>query len=67
MSVKLTAEKCGKISRAAEDLLKKKSFQIQNLAEFIGQLVAAEPGVQYAAPHYKPLEVEKTAASRGLH
>ena len=60
MTVKLTAEKSLKISRVAQKLLNKREIRIRKFAQFIGQLVAAEQGVSYAALHYKQLEVEKT-------
>ena len=62
MSVTLTATKQMKIKKLADKLLKSKHISIQELAEFIGNVVAAEHGV-YAAPlYYKRLEIERNQA-----
>ena len=37
---------------------------IQQLAEFIGNVVAAEPGVDYAVLYFKGLEIERNKALR---
>lgn len=63
MTVQLTNRKKEKIKKLALQLLKSKQVTIQDLAQFIGNLVAAEPGVPMAALHYKPLEIVR---NRGL-
>jgi len=59
MTVKLTQDKKNKIERLARKLVKKDKFRIQELAEFIGNVVAAEQGVWSAPLHYKTLEKER--------
>ena len=62
MTVTLTVAKQKKIRRLAGELLKRIYTTVQLLAEFIGNVVAAEHGV-YAAPlHYKRLEIVRNEA-----
>ena len=62
MTVSLTKEKADKIISMCKSLLNKKACSIRELAEVIGSLVAAEPGVELAPLHYKSLEHEKDRA-----
>ena len=62
MTVRLTSDKKEKIMSAAHSILSKSCLSIKQLAEFVGQLVASEPGVPQAALHYKRLEIERDAA-----
>ena len=65
MTVELTDRKKDKIAALARSLLQRKMVTIHELAQFIGNLVAAAPGVAYAALHYKPLEIARNAALTG--
>ena len=56
MTISLTPEKKEKIAGLALKLLKSKST-IQELASFIGNVVAADPAVLNAPLHYKSLEI----------
>ena len=51
-----------KIALLARQLRRKKSCTVQCLAEFIGNVVAATPGVAQAPLHYKGLESVKNDA-----
>ena len=64
MTVSLTQRKADKIARLAEQLLHKHRCKIQELAEFIGNVVAADPAVQDAALYYKGLEIARNKALR---
>jgi len=59
MVVSLTSEKRDKIINKCKLLLKKLTCSIRELAEVIGSVVAAEPGVDFAPLHYKRLEHHK--------
>ena len=62
MTVTLTEDKCQKIMSQCASLLCRQVCTIRQLAEVIGSLVAAEPGVEMARLHYKRLEQEKDKA-----
>ena len=55
MTVRLTPRK-------AADILNQKQVLIREFAKPIGKFAAAEPGVSYAALHYKSMEVERDSA-----
>ena len=57
MTVRLTERKCDKIQQLAQQLLNKKHITIRQLSEFIGNVVAADPGVDDAPLFYKDLEI----------
>ena len=58
MTVQLTAKKMANIKALAFELLKG-SATIAMLAQFVGKLVATEPGFTYAPLHYKFIEIFK--------
>ena len=62
MTVTLTATKIDSIITMCRALLHKQFCTIRQLAEVIGSLVAAEPGVMLAPLHYKRLEHENVRA-----
>ena len=62
MTVALTQRKKDKIERLGRALLRRKNVSIQELSEFIGNVVAADQGVEYAVLHYKGLEIERNRA-----
>ena len=62
MSISLTLKKKEKIRRLAKRLVTKCKIQIQDLATFIGNLVAADPGVYGGPLYYKGLEIERNEA-----
>ena len=62
MSVTLTPDKAQKIVGMCSNLLGRSSCTIRQLAEVIGNLVAATPAVDLAPLHYKRLELEKDRA-----
>ena len=57
MTVQLTPAKQDCISALAGSLLNNNKPTIQQLAQFIGKLVAAEPGYDYAPLYYKNIEI----------
>ncbi len=57
MTVALTIRKKQKIIDLAQSILRKESIAIRDLAQLIGNFVAAEPGVSHAPLRYKPLEI----------
>ena len=59
MTVQLTPAKQDCISALAGSLLNNNKPTIQQLAQFIGKLVAAEPGYDYAPLYYKNIEIFK--------
>lgn len=59
MTVKPTQEKARKIKRLCESFLHKTTCSIREFSELIGNLVACEQAVKYAALHYKHLELVK--------
>ena len=59
MTVELTQSKKRKIKNLGQKLLKQTRVTIQALAEFIGNVVAADPAVQFAPLHYKGLEITR--------
>ena len=59
MTVKLLSGKADDIANECAVLLRKREIKIQEFAQIIGKMVAAEPAVQYAPLHYKELEIEK--------
>ena len=56
MTVRLAPRKIQNFLELACSIRKAKSVSIRELAKLIGKMVAAEPGVKYAALHYKTLE-----------
>lgn len=62
MTVRLAPRKVQNLIELARDTLKAKSISIRHFAKLIGKMVAAEPGVKYAALHFKSLELEKDKA-----
>ena len=62
MTVRLAPRKIQNFLELACSIRKAKSVSIRELAKLIGKMVAAEPGVKYAALHYKTLELEKASA-----
>ena len=68
MTVRLAPRKVNNLIELSKEILKAKAISIRYFAKLIGKMVAAEPGVKYAALHYKSLELEKDNAlkmSRG--
>ena len=59
MTVRLPPRKIKNIIKHCKDILKKNILTIRDFAQIIGKLVASEPGVQYAALYYKPLEIQR--------
>ena len=55
----LTSRKQEKIANLASSLLAQDKITIRDLASMIGNLVAADPGVNLGPLHYKTLEIEK--------
>ena len=66
MTVGLTQRKRDKIQRLGRNLLRKSKCSIYELAEFIGNVVAAEPSIQDAPLHYKGLEIDRNKALRRI-
>ena len=62
MTVKLAPRKAFNLKELASSILRGKSVSIRDFPKLIGKMVAAEPGVQYAALHYKTLEIDKDKA-----
>ena len=62
MTIKLTDRKIEKYTEKLKSLLYKSYVSIQELAELIGSLVSAFPGVQYGKLHYRNLEIQKSDA-----
>ena len=62
MTVSLTVVKKNKIRSLARKLLNLVKFPIRLLCSFIGNVVAAEPGVYMAAYFYKKLELQRNIA-----
>ena len=62
MTVTLTQGKKTKIQGLAQDILRKTSISIQTLAQFIGNVVAADIAVPHAPLYYKLLEIERNDA-----
>lgn len=60
--LKLAPRKALNFKKLASKILRDKSVSIRDFAKLIGKMVAAEPGVQYAALHYKTLEIDKDKA-----
>ena len=62
MTVRLAPRKVHDIIRQAGLILNTNHIIIRDFAKLIGKMIAAEPGVMYAARYYKTLELEKDAA-----
>ena len=62
MTVSLTDKKKDKIRNIASQLLRTKSITIQQLAVFIGNLVAADVAMKNAPLYYKDLEIARNKA-----
>ena len=59
MTVRLCPRKALDIKNWCIHILGKKQISIWEFAQLIGKMVAAEPGIQYAALHYKSLKIER--------
>jgi hypothetical protein len=59
MTVRPAASKCTRIAEAAKTALSADTLTVRELAELIGQLVAAAPGVEHATLYAKQLEIDK--------
>ena len=59
MSVRLAPRKVKNLIDLAERLLKADQVSIREFSKLIGTMVAAEPGVLYAALYYKTLELDR--------
>ena len=66
MTIRLRPEKAEDIVKKCLIILSCDKISIRDLAKLIGKMVASEPGVQYAPLFYKPLEIEKDAALKGV-
>ena len=66
MTIRLTPEKAEDIVKKCLIILSCDKISIRDLVKLIGKMVASEPGVQYAPLFYKPLEIEKDAALKGV-
>lgn len=64
MTVRLTPQKAEKIRDLCIDTLGRECMTIRHLAVLVGQMVASEPGVQFAPRFYKQLEIERDHALR---
>ena len=62
MTVRLAPRKVQDIKILAISILNTKNITIREFAKIIGKMVAAEPGVKYAALHYKSMELERDQA-----
>lgn len=62
MHVSLPPDKAAYIRQKCLQVLRKAKLRIQELAEVIGIIVAAFPGVEYGPMHYRELERDKTVA-----
>ena len=62
MTVRLAPRKVNNLIKLASEILDAKAISIRTFAELIGKMTAAEPGVKYAALHYKTLELDKDRA-----
>ena len=62
MTVQLAPRKVNKLKELAIKTMIAKSVTIREFAKLIGTMVAAEPGVKYAALYYKTLELDKDKA-----
>ena len=62
MTITLTACRKADILEVCSNLLKHNSPKIRCVSTVIGMVIAALPGVQHGALHYRILESEKTAA-----
>ena len=62
MTVRLAPRKVQDIKMLAISILNTKNITIREFAKIIGKMVAAEPGVKYAALHYKSMELERDQA-----
>lgn len=62
MIVRLPQRKATDIKNQCNLILNQKQVKIRDFAQLIGKLVAAEPGVMYAALNYKTLEVDRDLA-----
>ena len=64
MTITLTARRKADILEVCSNLLKHNRPKIQFVSTVIGMVIAALPGVQHGALHYRILESEKTATLR---
>ena len=64
MTVQLTDKKQSKIAEQAGALLSASEVTIQDLASFVGKLVATEPGFPHAPIYYKHIEIFKNEQIR---
>jgi hypothetical protein len=62
MKVRLTKDKASEIKQRCLKLLSKQTPTIQEVAEVVGKMVAALPGVKNGDMHYRLLDIDKIAA-----
>ena len=62
MTIRLAERKCLDIKKQANKLIYTQYVSIREFSKMIGKLVAAEPGVRYAALYYKSLEIDRDLA-----
>ena len=62
MTIRLAERKILDIKKQAKKLIHTQKVSIREFSKMIGKLVAAEPGVRYAALYYKSLEIERDLA-----
>lgn len=62
MSVRLAPRKVINLIEQASRILKAQQVSIRDFSKLIGTMVAAEPGVKYAALYYKTLELDRDRA-----
>jgi hypothetical protein len=62
MTIKLPKSKQDRILQKCKAILKLPSITLQNLAEFVGLLVSALPGIEYGKLYTRQLEYEKSRA-----
>ena len=66
MTVSLTTDKISKIRKACCLLKQKGTVPIQTVAETVGSLVAACPGVKYGKLFYRLLDIEKNCRLKNI-
>ncbi len=62
MTIRLTPEKSTDLVNLCKFVLLQDAITIRTFSQIIGKFVASEPGVQFAALYYKPLEIERDLA-----
>ena len=64
MTIYLTAEKATSVQQICRTLLQRQTYSIRDVAQVIGKLVSAFPGVMHGPLFYRALEKDKTIALR---